>query len=288
MNKIDRTRFKHSWEEAIEVLRRDPAHHGLIFDSYLTADLAENARRFRTSGEFAEVLVLLKTYAPDAARLLDIPGGNGIATAAFAASGYTVTTVEPDPSHTVGRGAIQNVLQDAGLHAELVDAYSENLPFSGDRFDIVYVRQGLHHASDLDRTLREYFRVLRPGGVLLACREHVVDDYGASLQAFLDSQPDHQLYGGEHAFTLADYRRAIEKAGFGLAREWDPFETIINLAPRSRESLHRSILASGPGAILSRVLPEKIVIRIGLWWQRRKKLPGRIHSFLAIKPGMRR
>jgi len=287
MNKIDRTRFKHSWEEAIEILRRDPAHHGLIFDSYLTADLNENARRFRASGEFAEVLALLKTYAQAATKLLDIPGGNGIATAAFASAGFAVTTVEPDPSHTVGRGAIQKVLQGAGLQAELVNAYSENLPFPDASFDVVYVRQGLHHASDLDCTLKEYFRVLRPGGVLLACREHVVDDYGASLDAFLGSQPDHQLYGGEHAFTLADYRGAIGKAGFNLAREWDPFESVINLAPGSPESLNRSILASRPGAILSCFLPERAVINIGVWWRRRKKLPGRIHSFLAMKPGTR-
>jgi len=187
----------------------------------------------------------------------------------------------------VGRGAIQKVLQSAGLRAELVDAYSEDLPFPDASFDVVYVRQGLHHASDLECTLKEYFRVLRPGGVLLACREHVVDDYGASLQAFLDSQPDHQLYGGEHAFTLADYRCAIGKSGFNLVREWDPFESVINLAPGSQESLNRSILTSRPGAILSRLLPEWVVINIGLWWQRRKKLPGRIHSFLAIKSGVR-
>jgi SAM-dependent methyltransferase len=287
MGEIDKKSFNYSWEETIEVLRCDPTHQKLIFDAYLTADIGENCRRFYASGEFAEVLDLLKAHAPYAKALLDIPGGNGIATAAFAKAGFTVTAVEPDPSDIVGRGAIKKALHEADLHADLVDAYGENLPLSAESFDVVYVRQGLHHASDLRRALSEYFRVLRPGGILLACREHVVDNYGASLKAFLDSQPDHKLYGGENAFTLGDYRSAIEGAGLVLLKEWDPFESIINLSPGSPEMLHRSILKSRPGRVLSCFLPAQISIRIGLWWLRRKRQPGRIYSFMAIKPGKR-
>ena len=284
MAQIDRTVFTHSWEEAIAILRTDPAHQQLIHDAYLTADLDENARRFYASNEFAEVLRLLRLHAPLARDILDVPGGNGIATSAFARAGFNVTTVEPDPSASVGRGAIATVLGNAGLSANVVNAYGENLPFPDASFDVVYVRQGLHHASDLPRALREYARVLRPGGVLLACREHVVDDYDASLKAFLDSQPDHQLYGGEHAFTLSDYHAAILGAGFNLVADCDPFESVINLSPNSPENLRRSIRQSGPGRILSKFLPSGLVEKIGLWWLRRKRQPGRIHTFLAAKP----
>ena len=41
----DMKQFKYTWEEAIEVLRNDPEHHDLIFNSYLTRDLVENSRR---------------------------------------------------------------------------------------------------------------------------------------------------------------------------------------------------------------------------------------------------
>jgi SAM-dependent methyltransferase len=287
MNEAERKSVEISWEEAIEILRLDPAHKKLIFDSYLTADLDENCRRFCASGEFAEVLNLLKAHARHAETLLDIPGGNGIATIAFVRAGFAVTVVEPDPSPSVGRGAIEKVLEGAGLHADVIDAYGENLPFPAASFDVVYVRQGLHHAADLTRALSEYSRVLRPDGVLLACREHVVDDYGMSLKAFLDSQPDHQLYGGENAFTLVDYRSAIKKAGLIQIEEWDPFDSVINLSPGSPESLRCSILTSRPGGILSRFLPDPVVVRVGLWWLRRKRQPGRIYSFMAKKPGRR-
>lgn len=284
MAQIDRAVFKHSWEEAIAILRADPAHQQLIYDAYLTADLDENARRFHASNEFAEVVRLLTLHAPAACDVLDIPGGNGIATSAFARAGFKVTTVEPDPSASVGRGAIATVLANAGLSANVVNAFGENLPFPDASFDVVYVRQGLHHAADLPRALREYARVLRSGGILLGCREHVVDDYGASLKAFLDSQPDHQLYGGEHAFTLAAYHSAIAGAGFRLVVDYDPFDSVINLSPNSPATLREAIRRSGPGRILSTFLPGALVEEIGLWWMRRKRQPGRIHTFLATKP----
>ena len=179
-----------------------------------------------------------------------MPGGNGIATQAFAGAGFDVTTVEPNPSASVGRGAIAHVLAATGRQARIVDAWGEALPFDAASFDAVYVRQGLHHASDLAQMLREIARVLAPGGVLLACREHVVDDYGPSLRAFLASQVDHQLYGGENAFTLADYRAAIAGAGLQTRLELGPNDSIINAYPNTPEVLREKILASRPGRLL--------------------------------------
>src|SRR5947207_1309738 len=57
-------KFPYSWEEAIDILRKDPQHCELIYDAYLTSDLLENCRRFAASGEFAEVLELIKTHRP--------------------------------------------------------------------------------------------------------------------------------------------------------------------------------------------------------------------------------
>src|SRR5947208_4257832 len=93
--------FPYSWEEAIDILRRDPRHRNLIYDAYLTSDLEENCRRFAEGTEFAEVLKLIQAYSPQARCILDIPAGNGIATYAFARAGFDVVAVEPDPSASV-------------------------------------------------------------------------------------------------------------------------------------------------------------------------------------------
>lgn len=287
MTAIDRSRYPYTWEQAVEILRGDPAHQGLIFDAYLTRDLAGNCSRFAAGAEFAEVRALLQRHAPGARRLLDMPAGNGIATHAFAAAGFDVTGVEPNPSTEVGRGAIARVLAASELRAEIVDAYGEALPFDDSSFDVVYVRQGLHHASDLPRMLAQIARVLRPGGVLLACREHVVDDYGASLRAFLASQVDHQLYGGEHAFTLPDYRAAIAGGGLDIRLELGPYDSPINAWPNTPQVLREKVLASRPGRVLRRVLPDGVVAAIGAWRVRHRHTPGRMYSFLAAKPGRR-
>jgi ubiquinone/menaquinone biosynthesis C-methylase UbiE len=272
-----------TWEQAIAHLRAVPEHSQFIFDAYLTEDLAENCRRFAAGEEFREVLRLIAAHARGS-RVLDMPAGNGIATCALAAAGYYVTAVEPDPSATLGRGAIARVLRESGLAAQIVDARGEALPFADGNFDVVYVRQGLHHAGNLPRMVGEISRVLRAGGILLACREHVVDDYEGSLRAFLASQVDHQLYGGENAFTLTDYRRAISLAGFALIKELGPYESPINLYPNTEQSLERKILDTRAGRLLSGFMPNHLVARLGMWQLRRRRAPGRLFSFVARKP----
>lgn len=276
-------RFPCTWEQAIERLRADPQHRAMIEASYLTADVVENARRFGAGEEFDATLALIARHVPGAAKVLDVPGGNGIATYAFASRGFEVSTVEPDGSASVGRGAIRRVLDHYGLQADIVAAYGEALPFPAGYFDVVYVRQGLHHAKDLRRMVAEYARVLRPGGLLLGCREHVVDNYGESLQRFLDSQVDHQLYGGENAFTLADYRAAIESAGLALVEVIEPYDSPINLHPNSVPELGRKVLETTAGRLLRKVLPDRTVVAIGLWQLKRSRRPGRLHTFVARK-----
>ncbi|MCK1287626.1 methyltransferase domain-containing protein [Bradyrhizobium sp. 44] len=278
----DKKAAHYSWEEAIAILRKDPQHRELIHNAYLTADLHDNCRRFAESAEFAEVLNLIRTHRSDARDVLDVPSGNGIAALAFARAGFKVVAVEPDPSDSVGRGAIATSLSLENLEARIVDAFGENLPFASDSFDVVYVRQGLHHAMDLKAMLAEYARVLRPGGLLLGCREHVVDDYESSLQEFLDAQVDHQLYGGENAFTLSDYRAAFVDAGLRIIEEIGPYDSPINLHPNTPELLAAKICKSVPGRILSSILPESTVFRLGMWQLKRSNRPGRLYSFVAL------
>lgn len=283
MNRKD-MRYPYTWEQAIEILRRDPQHQQLVFDAYLTADVHENCRRFHEGKEFAETLALLRKFARDFRTVLDIPGGGGIATYAFAKSGYAVTAVEPDPSPSVGRAAIASALKVGELNARVVAAFGEKLPLDDATFDVVYVRQGLHHAHDLAAMLRELARVLKPKGLLLAAREHVVDNYGRSLRRFLDSQVDHQLYGGENAFTLADYRQAFAGPGLTTLLELGPYDSEINIYPNDIETLRRKILDSIPGRLLKWIVPADVVTSIGMWQLKVARRPGRLFTFLAQKP----
>jgi hypothetical protein len=110
----------------------------------------------------------------------------------------------------------------------------------------------------------------------------VVDNYESSLRSFLASQVDHQLYGGENAFTLPDYRTAFAAAGLGIVREFGPYDSPINLHPNTMDSLEEKICRSVAGRILGSILPKSLVSRLGMWHLRRSNRPGRLYSFVAL------
>lgn len=275
--------FKCTWEEAIEILRDDPNQQELIYNSYLSKDFVGNAKRFEYSEEFKEVVKRIKVYNKDAVKILDLPSGNGIASYAFAINGFDVTSVDPDSSQSVGGGAMATLFSNFDLTPKIVKAWGEKLPFESEAFDVVYVRQGLHHASNLKMMLKEISRVIKKNGILIASREHVVDNYKKSLNDFLNSQADHVLYGGENAFLLNDYLDAIRTTDLNVTEVLGPFDSIINLYPNTLEKCHNSILQSKIGKLLKLFLGKKYTKAIGMYVLKRRKTPGRLYSFIAQK-----
>jgi ubiquinone/menaquinone biosynthesis C-methylase UbiE len=60
-----------------------------------------------------------------------------------------------------------------GLNTRLnaVQADAESLPFADESFDLVLGHAVLHHLPDLDRAFTEFYRVLRPGGLIVFAGE---------------------------------------------------------------------------------------------------------------------
>ena len=270
---------------AVSRLRNDPQYHDLIRDSYLDQDVHAAAERFFDSAEFEEVCRLLGQRITGL-EILDLGAGTGIASYAFARSGaQSVYSLEPDESD-IGRGAINQLVD--GMSIEPLAGFGEAIPLPDQSVDIVYGRQVLHHTSDLRQVMHECARVLKPGGRLLICREHVVDDE-QQLNQFLNEHPIHQLAGGEHAYSLETYTDAITGAGLQLMKVLGPWDSIINAFPaaRNNEELSRvpeQVLAERFShlATLVRFIPG---IQALVWRRiRAYRAPGRLYSFLAGKP----
>ncbi len=271
-------------EEAVLLLRRDPTQAELMRDAYLDGDVPQAARRFAGSPEFAEVLSLVGGVSGRS--VLDLGAGTGIASYAFATAGARqVIALEPDPSDVVGQGAIR-CLGRADV-IQIIEAWGEKLPFPDGELDLVYARQVLHHARALESLVAECARVLRPGGLLLASREHVVDDE-AQLREFLANHPIHRLAGGEHAYPRAAYVAAIERAGLRLERVLGPWDSILNAFPSARTSQE---VVEQPFRVLERKYGRglgRLAARIPWLLERtRRKLrdrgAGRLYSFLAVR-----
>ncbi len=271
-------------DEAIEVLRADPARADLVRDAYLGRDVADSAARFAVSGEFIEVRRLLRDHL-SGAEVLDLGAGTGIASLALLGAGATrVIAVEPDPSDEVGRGAIARL--DPEGRIEVLDGVGENMPMPDASVDIVYARQVLHHARDLPRLAAECARVLRPGGVLLACREHVVEG-PEELRTFLAAHPVHQLAGGENAHALREYTESLEGAGLLLIQVLGPWDSVINAFPvvRTADELRdhaRAALERRFGWIgqLAGLVPG---VQAAVRRRIQRTEPGRMYTFMAVK-----
>lgn len=66
---------------------------------------------------------------------------------------------------------LEGTAKRLGLEVETVVAEAEQLPFPDESFDLVFGHAVLHHIPDLEQAMREFFRVLKPGGVIAFCGE---------------------------------------------------------------------------------------------------------------------
>ena len=228
-----------SWEETIRLARSRPEFAQVLHDSYLGSDIFAEAERFAHSIEFAETLKLIREFAPGAKSVLDIGAGTGISSYALSRAGYEVTSTDPDPSGITGCGAIRGLQEEFRLEKfQVVQANGEELPFPDEKFDVVYIRQAMHHATDLNQFIKEAARVLKPGGFLFTIRDHVIFDE-IDKQRFLSSHPFQKYYGGENAFTEIEYLTAFNSAGLTVKRELKYFDSPINYFPMSAEDLKK-------------------------------------------------
>ncbi|MFA6260424.1 MAG: methyltransferase domain-containing protein [Bacteroidia bacterium] len=275
-----------TWEEAIQDLRKKPENKQAILDNYFEENLYESADRFLHSEEFKALKKILPANAKTA---LDIGAGRGISSIALALQGIETTALEPDPSNDVGAGAIKKLAEHFHLKISVIESFGESLPFLNNSFDIVYVRQVLHHAHDLQQFCKEVARVLKPGGTFIATREHVLSNE-SDLAAFLKNHPLHHLYGGENAFTLAFYTNCIRKAGLKPIKILHPYASELNFAPLSLAEMKLNFtlrLSKFIGQSMATLLINVPAIfkLLTLLKANSDNTPGRLYSFISIKPG---
>jgi SAM-dependent methyltransferase len=255
-------------------LKLQPENDSLVKACFYDDPLLAAAERFYASTEWRAVQGLI---GPTRGKALDIGAGRGISSFALAKDGWETTALEPDPSSVVGAGAIRTLSAEANLEIDVVEKWGEMLPFGNASFDLVYARQVLHHAYDLQQLCSEIGRVLKPGGMMIASREHVLSRR-RDLDEFLRQHPLHSLYGGENAFLLEEYVAAINAAGIRLIKVFNPLESEINLFPETRASIKagiaRKLWLPSPSLVPDALLSFK---------GRFMSAPGRLYTFWGRK-----
>ncbi len=114
--------------------------------------------------------LLARFLPPAAATILDVGGGAGVYALPLAKEGYSVYLVDPVPLHVEQATAASVAQPEAPLSGvELGDARS--LSQEDESADTVLLLGPLYHLTlrdDRIQTLREAWRVVRPGGVVVA------------------------------------------------------------------------------------------------------------------------
>jgi ubiquinone/menaquinone biosynthesis C-methylase UbiE len=129
-------------------------------------------------------------------------------------------------------------------------AKAEALPFEDESVDLVTCRIAPHHFDSIPEFLDEVRRVLKSGGVLAVVDNVVPDgsvgDYVNAFERFRD--PSHL-----RAWTMAEWRTALTKAGFALGHE----EQIYKIMEfKSWASRHDATMQTLLLAMLTQAMPD--------------------------------
>jgi len=151
----------------------------------------------------AKLITLARPQSQDLC--LDIGTGAGHTAAALAAHAKHVYGLDPSEG-------MRQAAQDMYGHLsniEFVDGTSEQTGFDDESFDIVTARHTLHHHPNIEKTMLELARILKPGGRLVIVDEitpnELVNEWYHELEVTRD--PTHL-----RAYYLSEWKQFIKKA----------------------------------------------------------------------------
>lgn len=156
-------------------------------------------------------------------KLLDLGSGCGRHLVGFSKAGFEICGMDISRSGLV---LTQDWLAEGGIGADLVQGdFRQAFPFQGESFQGIFSTQVIHHAliEQIRFTIREIWRVLRPGGMafitVAGSRRTSVPSREIEPGTFLPLEGDEKGLP-HHIFDLEEVRR-----------EFSRFE-ILDLEPR--------------------------------------------------------
>ena len=103
-----------------------------------------------------------------------------------------------------------DILFDAhAVYFERILESMNNLPFRNESIDFITFNASFHHTPDHRQTLRECYRVLKPGGTIAMVNEEFV-----SLRHRIFPAGESSDTGSHHSIAYSDFQNAVRQTGF--------------------------------------------------------------------------
>lgn len=167
--------------------------------------------RYVLSQAVVDFKKLLQGREPAQARILDAGCGQGLA--------FSLLETHFKPAQIVGIDIDKEQIEKAMLIASTlttptlaIHSNAAMSSFDDGYFDVIFCHQLLHHTNQQHEALLEFYRLLKPGGILLV---------GESCRSFINSVPVRLLFRHPHMAQqdAEGYVGLVRNAGFSVRAE---------------------------------------------------------------------